>query len=564
MHFDDRLATALRQSGGSQAFARIQYRQLVDLLGTMPSELRSEEENSAYRRLGELSATIPADDRARILNEPGVRLRNPRLVAVLSQSEPAVAVAVIRRAELSGDQWLDLVPALPVQARGVMRHRRDLGSAVDQMMARLGIFDQSLPPPANTETAPSERADSVPAKHLPQAIATPPARIESIAALVERIESFRNARQQATASGQELNHPRLPLGDAEPEGLPARHGVFDFATDSDGRIAWASAAMAPMAIGIRLATNEPGSVLQASPKIAVAFRRRQPIRAEVVLIDGAPAISGEWRIDASPNFDPLGGRFTGYAGRMRRIAADGVRPAPQTAKSNREGDRIRQLLHELRTPINAIQGFAEVIQQQLFGPTPHEYRALAASIAGDAARMLAGFEELERLARLETGAMEPESGECDFADVLAATIVQLEAFTGPRGSGFSLRLEEEQPPIALARGEAERLIWRLLATLAAAAAPGEVLKSRARERDGGVLLTLQLPEALASRSDQDLFRASAANSPQALSSGMFGSGFALRLATAEAAAAGGSLKRIEKKLKLFLPGLTKPRLHHSQ
>ena len=58
------------------------------------------------------------------------------------------------------------------------------------------------------------------------------------------------------------------------------------------------------------------------------------------------------------------------------------------------------MLHELRTPVNAIQGFAEVIQQQLFGPTPHEYRALAAGIAGDAARILSAFEELDRLAGL--------------------------------------------------------------------------------------------------------------------------------------------------------------------
>jgi signal transduction histidine kinase len=83
------------------------------------------------------------------------------------------------------------------------------------------------------------------------------------------------------------------------------------------------------------------------------------------------------------------------------------------------------LLHELRTPVNAIQGFAEVIQQQLFGPTPHEYRALAAVVAADSAVMLAGFEELDRYARLDSGTLSLASGECDLAAALDALVSRM-------------------------------------------------------------------------------------------------------------------------------------------
>jgi hypothetical protein len=44
---------------------------------------------------------------------------------------------------------------------------------------------------------------------------------------------------------------------------------------------------------------------------------------------------------------------------------------------------------------------------------------------------------------------------------------------------------------------------------------------------------------------------------------MFGTGFALRLAAAEARAAGGSLERKGDKLRLLLPGLTEPAMSHS-
>ena len=45
---------------------------------------------------------------------------------------------------------------------------------------------------------------------------------------------------------------------------------------------------------------------------------------------------------------------------------------------------------------------------------------------------------------------------------------------------------------------------------------------------------------------------------------MFGTGFSLRLAAAEALAAGGSLKHMGKALQLRLPGLTEALPGHSE
>ncbi len=561
MLFDDRLGTVLRQRTGGDSVARIQYRQLLDLLGTMPSEARGPQIDAAYDRLVEFSAAIPAYTRAAMLREPGLRLRSPRLVALLAEAEPQVAAAAIQRAELSAEQWLDLAPALPVHVRGVMRSRRDLGPPVDRLLARLGIRDRSLPPAERAEA----QAGDTQAEKSPS---PPPAATEGIGALVRRIEKFRKARQLVEGvivDGVSVpgDSPRLPLDEYGDAIAPLPTRLFDFATDGEGRICWADTHVAPMVFGLRLASLDPASPARPLAGLVTAFRRRQPIRAGGMEIAGAPAIAGTWQVDAAPVFDPAGGRFTGYAGRMRRPALAGPAPAGPAPEA-READRMRQLLHELRTPVNAIQGFAEVIQQQLFGPTPHEYRALAAGIAGDAARMLAGFEELERLARLNTSALELEAGECEFAGVIAATAARLEPFTSPRGGGFTLQVDDETLPIAIALAEAERLAWRLLATLAGAAAPGECLMLRARRRDAAIRISLELPASLAGREGDELFHATASSAPQALSAGMFGAGFALRLARAEARAAGGTLEQHEGRLRLTLPLLTEPAAGNSQ
>jgi two-component system, OmpR family, sensor kinase len=548
MLFDDRLATVLRNPASSEAIARAQFRQLLDLLGTLPNEARSDTVDAAYMRLGELAAAIPASERAAILEEPVLRLRSPRLVSQLALAEPAVARAATARAELAEDEWLDLIPALPVHARTVIRHRRGLGERVEALLARLGITPRGLPP-AKAATAQAPHSGPKPAPRPgPQALPQTPGEqgpaIDEIGDIVRRIEAFRKTR---AASDAELNRidPTLALDDALAP--PRALDVFDFATDTEGRIVWAEPAIAPAAVGLRLAARDPESPVQGSPGLLAAFRHRQPIADAVVVLQGAAVIAGEWRIEAMPRFDQPNGRFVGYLGRLRR-------PAPDTPSANvGEADRMRQILHELRTPVNAIQGFAEVIQQQLFGPTPHEYRALAATIVSDSARMLAGFEELERLVKLDSGAMALDAGECDLLPVIAATIAQLDGFNGPRGSGLNLDCDVPALPVALPQGEAERLLWRILATLAGATAPAEVLRLRARLREDSIRLALRLPASLAAMDGDAIFHAAASAQPQALAAGMFGTGFALRLAAIEATAAGGWLDRRGDRLRLSLP-----------
>ena len=544
MHFDDRLATVLRTRADGAGLRRIQMRQLLDLLGTMPAEVRGDQIDAAYARLGEIGSQIPSAERTSMLGDPALRLRSPRLVAALAESDPAVAQAALGRAQLNAEQWFDLIPALSPGTRTALRQRGDLPPEVTTLLGRLGILDRGLPPAENA---------AAPATPLATAnddqLEADPTASEGIGAIVRRIEAYRRAKAVVE---QPLpgDSPRLPLGEDHVLSVPAEVRAADFASDAQLRIVWCDAGVAPMLVGMQLKRGEA---------IEVLLRQRQPITAQRLELSGAPAISGAWQIDAVPWFDPLTGRFIGYRGRLRRPAPASPAPTPPVPSApvaDSASDRMRQMLHELRTPVNAIQGFAEVIQQQLFGPTPHEYRALAASIVGDAARMLSAFEELDRLARLESRSLELDPGESDLARLIEATVTQLGAHTRKRSSGFNLRQDEAALPVALGQLELERIVWRLLATLAGTSAPGEQLKLRSRAKHGMARLDLALPGSLAAIPDGALFETGVGAVPQIVSAGVFGVGFALRLARAEAQAAGGDLVRKGDRLKLTLPGLT--------
>ena len=197
----------------------------------------------------------------------------------------------------------------------------------------------------------------------------------------------------------ERGHPadqgdlRLPLSDEEGDPEVPAISAIRFASDARGRIVTADAPFAAMLAGFVLGQTAALAPARADARTTRALRQRRPVHRGRIELAGAAAIAGAWRIDAAPRFASQGGRFLGYRGVLRRPSTDSAAEADSAA------DRLRQLLHELRTPVNAIQGFAELIQQQLFGPTPHQYRSLAASIAADSAAVLAGFEEIDRLVR---------------------------------------------------------------------------------------------------------------------------------------------------------------------
>lgn len=551
MRHDDRLATVLHLAVSAPAMARIQWRQLIDLIGTAPAGVRGDLIDAGYVRLAELAQAIPASARARILAEPGVRLRSPRLLAELARGEPAVAAAALGAARLTPEAWTDLVPALPPVARAMLYGREDLGPEAQALLARLGVRGRGLPAAAAAQESKAASRPDVVVAEVPADVAAPddpvaerlPPVGQGIGDVVRRIEAFRRARSEPETVVAPGDSPRLPLGDAEIAAAAAGRPVlatFDFVTDVSGRVVWSPPETAPMVIGLSLAAmaDETGG------RLGDAIRLQQPLRGANVRLTGAQAITGRWQIDAAARFEASGGRYAGHAGRFRRLAE-----VEAPAEVARTSDRLRQMLHELRTPVNAIQGYAEIIQQQLFGPTPHDYRAYAAAIAADAARMLAGFEELERYARLDTGAERVEPGSGDLLVAFAACVPPP-----------SVSADGPVPAVAVEQGELERLCWRVIAALAGHVAPGDAPTVHVRAAEGRVRAAVALPAALAGMDDAALFAADAAGIAAAPRprAGMFGTGFALRLAAAEARSAGGALTRIGDVLELALPFATVP------
>jgi len=110
---------------------------------------------------------------------------------------------------------------------------------------------------------------------------------------------------------------------------------------------------------------------------------------------------------------------------------------------------------------------------------------------------------------------------------------------------------EKSHHAAMEYANAEALLWRLLATLGGGCAAGEMLEARLNSADRQFTLACELPKQLLS--EDDIFAAEVRPIGTAINPGLFGAGFALRLARAEARAAGGDLMREGDKVILTLP-----------
>ena len=539
MHVDDRLATVLALAANGERARRTQLRQLLDLLAPAASG-RAQIRAAGLARAASLLAALPADQGAAILEEQAHRIEDRALVATLAEAAPPVAAVALRAARLSETDWLDLIPELPVRARGFLRLRSDLPPPVVALLDRLGVADRGLPNPDTG--APARDPEPLP-EAAPQ-VDRPGSRI---GALVDRIEAFRRNR---------------PNGEREPR--PGRDGtrgggaandrtVTTLALRADRRsvLRWIDERRAWTLLGLELALLDPG--------LEEAVARGVPWRGSLD-IPGLPPLAGRWTALLVPYFDEEEGEFDGFTGRLWRAA-----PAPE-ADVDESG--LRQALHELRNPATVIQGYAELIQQQPASEVPNAYRAHAAIIAAEAARVLAGFDDLERLSQLRMGVADDTRGASDLRASVARLVTAVAPRLAPRESAIDLPPGGAPVRTAMAEPALDRMLWRIVAGIGALLPPKAAVEASLEEvgdAGGWVRLAFRLPEGFAADA---LFASTADAAGEAtefeIGAGPLGVGFAMRLARAEAEAAGGALAADGRRLVLTLPALTDPETESSR
>ncbi len=524
------IATILRQAPADRRASITAWRQLTDILAQRGNQLRDDDIRRSLHALAVLRPRVPESvrrDCARAIARHG---RFAPLVALYANDVPAVSAIMLREARLAESDWLALLPATSAMARSVLAGRSDLPRGVYRALASLGSAAVALPQPEGAvqeqtalaeDAAPEPLADGGPSQ---------------ISELVRRIDKYQSARTQPAA-------PRTP------------RAAFLFETGPDGVIHWVDGVTRGAVIGLSIAEAAFGGEPGTDGVAAGAFRQRAEIINARMLLEGTAAEAGEWRFSALPWFDPATGQFRGYRASARRPNRSEIPYGQPTAEDS--GDSIRQLIHELRSPLNAISGFAQIISGQMFGPVSHSYRVMAETIVADAASVQAIIDDLETAAR---------SGSAGV-DALSEEVVDIGAVVTQVENELAALLADQRVDLCISRvggpflgfasdADVRRMVGRLLTALVDVSEPGVMLVGQLvteSRHDDMLQLRIVRPATIRFATATDLLDPGFSPEGEAPGAAVLSLGFSLRLVDSLARGSGGRLDIGHNALTLHLP-----------
>ena len=504
MRFDDRLQTVLNQPAEDRHDAAVRWRQLVDLVARAGP-------NSGSTTVAEALGAIRNE--AHRVDEP-LRAAAARAVAALplpiglleyfSTDSLAVSAPVLAAATLDAYQWQVLHDVADEETRRF----------IQTVHPELGA-EPHVEHPAQVTERPSQGVAQPTAESVPY---TPP----SLHEVVERIERRRRLRS---------GHPDVAGQSAGSAEAPA---LFRWECGPGGDIAWVEGAPRGALIGRSIARAGEGDGDRVDRDVTRAFAMRAPFRDASLTLTGSGSVAGEWKISGVPAFDSADGRFAGYRG----VALREVEPESKESQAARavpdvlaDPASLRELVHEIKTPLNAIIGFAEIIEGQYLGPADRGYRDRAAEIVGQARLLLTAIDDLDFAAKVHSASGVARE-RVDLAALVEREAGELRRMAAVRGIDVDIIRPRFEVSAAVQPELAERLLVRLFGVLVELAERSEQLALSVESVIDGARIAVSRPLGLKGVSDAEVFEGR---------KGPSDAGFALRLVRGLARIAGGDL-----------------------
>src|SRR5438128_1361491 len=136
-----------------------------------------------------------------------------------------------------------------------------------------------------------------------------------------------------------------------PLGSPS---LFRWECGPSGEIAWVDGAPRGALIGRSIARVREDDGDRVDEEVVRAFGMRAPFRDAEMTVSGDGLLAGQWKISGIPAFEPTDGRFAGYRGVALRETPAPPAPGDGAADFLADPDSLRELVHEIKTPLTAI------------------------------------------------------------------------------------------------------------------------------------------------------------------------------------------------------------------
>ncbi len=195
--------------------------------------------------------------------------------------------------------------------------------------------------------------------------------------------------------------------------------------------------------------------------------------------------------------------------------------------------------HDLKSPLNAVIGFADVMDAEIRGPMPEAYRDYPGLIRESGETLLRLVEDMLGYARSEAGTYELDLAPMDIAASGESVLRQSQAVADK--SNVALRMKCDREVLALADAGAVRRIWdNLVSNAIKYSAPGDTVTLLSDVRNGQAVI--QVNDTGTGMDAEDLARIASPFSQGRNAKGRAGTGLGLALVHRLAEMQGGQVK----------------------
>jgi hypothetical protein len=520
VRFDDRLLTVLNLPAGDRHDSAVRWRQLVDLVARAGPNATSPMVTRALDSIRSEASEVEENLRAAAARAVAALPLPLGLLEYFASDTLSVSAPVLAAASLDSAQWKALLAVADDETRR---------------------FAETLHPELRAEPA-SDLTESLvqaPAEPPPAPPAPPiarsaePSRTPSLHDVVARIERRRRSRDAASPAATEAERVL--------QGSPA---LFRWECGPGGDIAWVEGAPRGALIGRSIARVHDGDGDRVDSDVVRAFALRAPFRDAGLTVGGDGLVSGEWKISGVPAFEPADGRFAGYRGIALREHAPAQSAREPVSDLLTDPDSLRELVHEIKTPLNAIIGFAEIIEGQYLGPADRRYRERASEIVRQARLLLTAIDDLDFVAKIHSSRGAGQA-RVNLRELLERMLPSLRELATGRGVEIDAARRSGEVMAAMEPELADRIMFRLVSGAIECANEGERLRLTLDRPGDHCRLSVSRPAALRGLSDEQLFGAA----PE----GAIDQCFSLRLTSGLARIAGAELSSTHGALTILFP-----------
>jgi len=340
------------------------------------------------------------------------------------------------------------------------------------------------------------------------------------------IQPARSARED-TRSQTSLREPvAARLLEALPAGLAICEGTNLVQANSAFALAFGFHSPHELEDAGGLSTIFPGGVLPLmEPADSTGSALAKPIEmrarsrsgrkfAVPVAVHPIPAQGGEkeYLLILHPHSTFLGEPATPFdteAGEREDIPGSGnanaITPEPKPGKRSRKrkklktssdmanADFLAKVSHEVRTPLNSIIGFSEIMKDEQLGPIGNErYRGYIRDIHDSGLYALSLVNDLLDISKIEAGEFALNFTAVNLDEVAAESIHSMQPQAQRRRVLLRTALADDIPPVLADRRSIKQIILNLVSNAIKFTRPGgQVIVSTQRTKSGGVKLRVR-------------------------------------------------------------------------